>query len=343
MRYLHNREGSVLVFVTLMIVLLLVMVGMGLDTGQLAFTRSTAQPALDAAALAAASAIPTGDINQVRTRATLFNSANNYTGSNQVAIQGANVTLMTYNPGGTPELQAAASIATANAARVALENSNPYDAGATNTPVQSPLFLTPLFNLLGSSAPGSARLNVTAVAVTTAVVGLPMAVELAKCGQPNPQHLLQSTSGQGNGNNFNDNSGYTTYWINSTSATSIRDFLKASDSCSGGIAANSGVGYCTQLNNGQITGVYSDFNDLFTNNPGKCYLVPVVANGSDWSHCQNIIEFATWCPDALTPVVQSGNDKYLLGNLTCPSDPNTVNPSLKCYTQVLVRDKTSGM
>ena len=35
-----NERGSVLVFITLMIVLLMVMVGMGLDTGHLAFIRS---------------------------------------------------------------------------------------------------------------------------------------------------------------------------------------------------------------------------------------------------------------------------------------------------------------
>jgi len=341
MKYLRNQEGSILVFVTLMIVLLLVMVGMGLDTGQLAYTRGTAQPALDAAALAAASAIPTGDVNQVRARATRFNS-NNYTGSNQVAIQGTNVTLLKYTPGATPELQPAASIATANAARVALETTNPYDAGATNTPIKSPVFLTPLFNLLGIPTKGVQNVNVSAVAITTAVVGLPMAVEAAKCSAANPQHLLQSSSGQGN-NLFNDNSGYTTYWINNTNPNTIQDFLGASDQCTGGVPGISGVGFCTQLNNGQITSVYDDFQKLFTDNPGKCYLIPVVANGSDWSHCQNILYFGTWCPDATNPVVKDGNDKYLLGSLTCPTDPNTVNPSLKCYTQVLVRDKTSGM
>jgi len=342
MKNLRNQKGSVLIFVTLMIVLLLVMVGMGLDTGQLTYTRATAQPAVDAAALAAASAVPTGDINQVRTRATLFNGSNTYTDSKDVQIQASdvNVTLMKYTPGGTPELQTA-TMATANAARVALETTNPYTSAAS-TPVKSPLFLTPLFNLMGIGAQKSAQISVNAVAVTTAMVGLPMAVEVARCSKPNPQHLLQSSSGQGN-NQFNDNSGYTTYWINNTNPNTIQDFLGASDSCSGGLPGISGVGFCTQLNNGQITSVYDDFANLFNNNPGKCYLMPVVADGSDWSHCQNILYFATWCPDATTPVVKSGNDKYLLGNLTCPTDPNTVNPSLKCYTQVLVRDKTSGM
>jgi len=36
MRSIKNERGSVIVFVTLIIVLLLIMVGMGLDTGHLA-------------------------------------------------------------------------------------------------------------------------------------------------------------------------------------------------------------------------------------------------------------------------------------------------------------------
>ena len=57
MRAQKNERGSVLVFVTLMIVLLLVMVGLGLDTGQLTYVRNQGQAAVDAAALAAVSAI----------------------------------------------------------------------------------------------------------------------------------------------------------------------------------------------------------------------------------------------------------------------------------------------
>ena len=49
----NNDRGSVIVLATLMIVLLLLMVGMGLDTGHLAYIRSQGQPAVDAAALAA--------------------------------------------------------------------------------------------------------------------------------------------------------------------------------------------------------------------------------------------------------------------------------------------------
>jgi Flp pilus assembly protein TadG len=49
----NNQKGSVLVFMTLMIVLLMIMVGMGLDTGSLVYIRAQGQAAVDAAALAA--------------------------------------------------------------------------------------------------------------------------------------------------------------------------------------------------------------------------------------------------------------------------------------------------
>ena len=67
-----------MVFVTLMITLLLVMVGMGLDTGMLAYVRSQAQPAVDAAALAGASGLVAGQ-SEVETRVAAYNSVNGYT------------------------------------------------------------------------------------------------------------------------------------------------------------------------------------------------------------------------------------------------------------------------
>ena len=72
MKPIKNDRSAVLVFVTLMIVLLMIMVGMGLDTGHLAYIRSQGQPAVDAAALAAASAIHTDDPTQVEYRAKAF-------------------------------------------------------------------------------------------------------------------------------------------------------------------------------------------------------------------------------------------------------------------------------
>jgi len=91
MASIRNDKGSVLVFVTLMIVLLMIMVGMGLDSGELIYTRSMGQAAVDAAALSAVTALPAAiaknDDSEVKTRAAAFASTNNYTGSstNQMA------------------------------------------------------------------------------------------------------------------------------------------------------------------------------------------------------------------------------------------------------------------
>ena len=65
-----------LVFMTLMIVLLMIMVGMGLDTGQLTYSRSMGQAAVDAAALSAVSALPGRKPAEVQGRATPINTAN---------------------------------------------------------------------------------------------------------------------------------------------------------------------------------------------------------------------------------------------------------------------------
>ena len=59
MKTLKNERGSVLVFITLMIVLLMIMVGMGLDTGHLTYTRAQGQAAVEAAAaLSAVTGLP---------------------------------------------------------------------------------------------------------------------------------------------------------------------------------------------------------------------------------------------------------------------------------------------
>ncbi len=268
MHVIKNERGSVLVFVTLSIVLLLVMVGMGLDTGHLVYVRAQGQAAVDAAALAAASAIPTGSATQVNDRATAFNSTNNYADSSENSINDKNITYVQYSATDGSINTSGVSIGNANGVRVALEDTNPHTGAAPATAMISRVFLMPLLNLFGHDVDDTAKLNVSAVAVIKAAPGLPIAIEEARCSQSNPQKLLQSSS-------QTDNSGYTTYWINNASASEIRDLLKNAKTCGGGIPSV-GVGFPTNLNNGQISGVYSDFEDVFKDNPSQCYLIPVV-------------------------------------------------------------------
>jgi len=333
MHAVNNNRGTVLIFVTLLIVLLLVMVGMGLDTGHLVYVRAQGQAAVDAAALAAASAIPTGSATEVNNRAAAFDSKNNYVDSPSNSITDANVTYVQYSPVDGTINTAGVSIANANGVRVALETTNPHTGASPATGIIARLFLMPLLNLLGYNIDDTATLSVSAVAVIKAAPGLPIAIEKAKCSQPNPQKLLQSSS-------QTDNSGYTTYWINNTSAAEIRALLKSAKTCGGLPAVD--VGFATQLNNGQISSIYSDFADVFKANPGECYLIPVVQDGSKWNQTEKIIDFAKFCPDPKNPVVKDGNDKYIYGTVTCGQNPyNTTDVS--CYVPTLVRDVKSGM
>jgi Flp pilus assembly protein TadG len=334
MHVINNQRGSVLVFVTLSIVLLLIMVGMGLDTGHLVYVRAQGQAAVDAAALAAASAIPTGSSTQVNDRATAFNSQNNYADSSNNLITDKNITYVQYSPADGSINTSGVSIANANGVRVALEDTNPHTGANPATAMISRVFLMPLLNLFGHEVDDTAKLSVSAVAVIKAAPGLPIAIEEARCSQPNPQKLLQSSS-------QTDNSGYTTYWINNASASVIRDLLKNAKTCGGGIPSV-GKEFPTNLNNGQISGVYSDFEDVFKDDPSQCYLIPVVRNGSNWNQTEKIVDFAKFCPDAKNPVVKKGNDKYIYGTVTCGQNPyNTTNVS--CYVPTLVRDVKSGM
>src|SRR6188508_2369230 len=131
MQCVRNENGAVLVFITLMMVLLMVLVGMGLDTGHLAYIRSQGQPAVDSAALSAASAVPTGNWSTVTDRAAKFNpggtnpaTGNNYLDSPNNQISQKNVTLVKYDNTSGEFTTSGVNINNANGARVALENTN---------------------------------------------------------------------------------------------------------------------------------------------------------------------------------------------------------------------------
>ena len=149
MHVINNQRGSVLIFVTLSIVLLLIMVGMGLDTGHLVYVRAQGQAAVDAAALAAASAIPTGSTTQVNDRAAAFNSKNNYADSSNNWISDKNITYVQYSPTDGSINTSGVSIANANGVRVALETTNPHTGTNAATAMISRVFLMPLLNLFG--------------------------------------------------------------------------------------------------------------------------------------------------------------------------------------------------
>lgn len=346
-----NEDGTVLVFMTLMIVVLMIMVGMGLDTGHLAYIRSQGQPAVDAAALAAASAIHTGDVTQVENRAKAFNSTNTYLDSPNNQISKTNITYVNYNAATNTFTSQGSTLAGANGVRVALEGTNPY-GGSPNTPMKSPLFLTPFFNLLGIPTTKTVNVSVSAVAIVKSAPDLPIAMEQTLCGTKDASGNYQKTEVKLlQANAADETSGYTTFYINSASKTQIYNLLMGSITCSG--AASVGIGFCTELNNGQISTIYSDFEKVFLagKTEGRCYLIPVVATGVAYNQCSNIMDFAQFCPKQgddgwglgkTKSADGQGYDKYLIGDITCGADLANA-PWAKCHVTTLVRDAKSGM
>jgi Flp pilus assembly protein TadG len=338
MRRLHNERGSVLVFITLMIVLLLIMVGMGLDTGQFTYTRSQGQAAVDAAALAAVSGLPVsslGNETQVIDRVKAFNSQNDYVQSGANPLGGANITYVQYNDA-TGAIVPLPNIVGANGVRVALEQTNPHTSTSAGTGITSPAFLTPLMKLLGQSAPSTIDVSVSAVAALSAVPGIPIAIYESLCNGPNTVpavKLMQSPS-------TTDNSCYTTYTENPTSAATVKAMFNANQTCSDLLASGTqiGIGTPIHLNNGQIASVYDPAEDLFNNNPG-CWMVPVVSNGSSCNRTDPIVDWASICP---TQVVKSGSPKYIEANVTCNQSLYRKDSSL-CFSPRLLRDTKSGM
>ncbi len=348
MSSMSNDKGSVLVFVTLMIVLLMIMVGMGLDTGQLTYSRATGQSAVDAAALAAASAIPTGDINQVRTRATDYNSANTHLDSTANPIKGAHVTLMAYDFA-NGNLTAAASIGTANAARVALEQNNPYDAGATNTPMKSPLFLTPLFKLFGwDTAPNTQNVSVSAVAVIRSRPAIPIALWSAACPAKDGDvatdvKIQMQHPTNDNQNPAGENSCWTTFLDCSSGAPDIKAGFEVAEKCSGSrISGDLNIGTEICQNRGQVASVLGDAETFFMkDHPDNWWLIPVIGGGGNCDP-QNPTKITNWAIIYPKEIVKSGNPKYIRADIMCGK--NLINEVTgTCFSHRLVRDTKSGM
>src|SRR6266568_4411880 len=127
MANLKNESGSILVFTTLVVVLLMVFMAMGLDTGWLTFSRSMGQRAVDMAALAAVAGVAQGETDAVKKNVEA--AVNDYVKASSNTIDGSvggkNVMLVKYDAA-TGTITSETDIAKANGARVALEQKNPY-------------------------------------------------------------------------------------------------------------------------------------------------------------------------------------------------------------------------
>ncbi len=334
MDLIHNERGSVIVFVTLMIVLLLIMVGIGLDTGQLTATRSQGQAAVDAAALAAVSGLPVqpNPENEVNQRVAAFNLSNDYVKKSSNPIGGPNITYVQYNET-TDTITNLPGITNANGVRVALESNS-------GTAITTPVFLTPLMNLFGQSAPSTVDVNVSAVAALKVLPSVPIAIMNNLCGGSSSVNLRDASTST-------DNSCWTTYTALS-SPNQVRTLFDGSTSCSG-LPANTDqitIGTSIALDDNSDTNTYQKAADLFC--PGgicpsnKCWIVPVIANGSDCSRSDPnapIVDWARICP---SEVKSDSASKFVKATVTCNQNLFRVDHNL-CFSPRLVRDTKSGM
>jgi Flp pilus assembly protein TadG len=339
MNRLNNNQGSVIVFVTLIITLLLVMVGIGLDTGMLTYVRSQAQPAVDAAALAAASGLLGGQ-SEVEARVAAYNSNNKYVGQPGSTLGASNITPIVYD-GSNIQV---ATYGTANGVRVGLEKAgtNPY-AGNVESSVASPLFLTPLLNLMGFTAPAQANLNITATAVLENRPELPLAIVGCTVGD--------TTLSWSQTPSPTDNSAFTSFTFGSANVDLMRSLV--TNTCE--TLPPVGIGTCINLNNGQDTPVLQEIikihgpaNDPFTDppkDPEDCFLVPIIPDipvDTNLNKCRPMQGLARMC---ITKINAPGQKNFappmsVSGKITACNLNWGVST---CSVPVLVRDTPSGM
>jgi Flp pilus assembly protein TadG len=364
MTKLRDDTGSVLVFITLMIVILLIMVGMGLDTGALTFNRSLGQRGVDMAALAGAAGLAKGDPNAISgniQQLMIDQNINDYfdRSGNVIdpTVNGKNVTLMKYDFGSKTIIGKAANIDEANGVRVALETANPYTGQTSNTGVTTPAFLTPLLNLLGAEAASANKVNVSAVAVIHAQPGLPIALNGCDPAWANTNKEIPWNQAPSGGSNPN-NSGWTTYLDGSVSSPDVIALIRKIAACQGTGVVGIGTNIC--LNNGQQNPDLRELEILIgTNTDGtpKCYLTPVVPSTTNFTGCENPIEaYAQICPLAVCGPGVNGTvnqhlctqpnsfGKYLFASVKSCNVSNPNAPAVSsCYSLRLVREPQVGM
>jgi len=296
------------------------MVGIGLDTGMLTYVRSQAQPAADAAALAAASGLLGGE-SEVKARVAAYNSTNNYVGQSGSPLGASNVTPIFYDGS---SIQLATSYGTANGVRVGLEKAgdNPYDAN-TESSVVSPLFLTPLLNLMGFTAPAQANLNITATAVLRGVPELPVALKGCSTGP----RILQLQS------NPVENACLTSYTVSPSSKPTMVDMVK--ECAIPPVDVNTPI----DMNNGGVMPVFNAIEAEYGPfNGTQCFIVPVISPAATCSGSATtdpIESFARICINA--------RDKLTMDVRVDSCNVDLMYRATRCSKPVLVRDKPSGM
>jgi Flp pilus assembly protein TadG len=341
MQTIKNERGAVLVFATLMIVVLLIMVGLGLDTAQLTYVRNQGQAAVDAAALAAVSGLPSRVAAQVENRAMGFNSNNDYVEIQTNPITAANVSYVQYDYATNTITNYAANINTANGVRVALETAT------NNSAITTPMFLTPLLNLLGITTAGAKDVNVSAVATIQAKPTIPIALWSGICNgsTPVPDVKIQMQHPTNDGENpAGENACWTTFFDCSSGAPDIKAGFETAASCTGN-SLNGTLALGAQIcqNKGQVNTVMQKAEDFFSANgwPNTWWIVPVIGGGGNCDP-DNPTGITDWAKIRPKSIDKTGNPKYILADVVCNQTLDDTTTSL-CFSHRLVREKVKGM
>ena len=259
--------------------------------------------------------------SQVDQRVAAFNASNDYVKKSSNPIDSGNITYVQYDEM-TDAITNLPNIVNANGVRVALE------AGRAIT---TPVFLTPLMNLFGQSTPSTVDVNVSAVAALKVLPSVPIAIMQNLCGGSSSIRDASAST---------DNSCWTTY-TDSSSPNQVRTLFDGSASCSG-LPANTDQitkGTSIALNDNSDPSTYQKAADLFC--PGGtctgCWIVPVIANGSNCSSNASIVDWARICP---SKVQSSKIDVTTV--IKCNQNLFRAADNL-CFSPRLVRDTKSGM
>ena len=330
---MRNQRGSVLIFATLMIVLLFIMVGMGLDTGQLTYVRSQSQAAVDAAALSAVSGLTISDA-EVKARAAVYTSKNDYVGSPSNAIGSTNISYVQYDFTKNAITNYGVPFTGANGVRVALESSSA---------VKTPMFLTPLMNLLGINTSGTQSVSVSAVSVITSKPSIPIALWSSQCNGSTTVPNVKIKQQHPSKNDGDENSCWTTYLDKSSGSPDVKALFQVSSTCSGAaIDGTIDIGTPIYQNKGQQNADYGVASQFFmTDYPGHCWFVPVIdgSGNCDAKNPSPIKDWAKICPNAVS---KNGSHSYIQANVTCNQNIHDDLDSSLCFTHRLVREPTKG-
>ena len=294
MKIINNNRGAAIVFAALFLTIMFLFIGIAIDIGWITYVKNQGQAAVDSAALSGASAIP--DETEVYNRVEAFNGKNAVINASQNHLSSSNVTFIAYD--GTDITPADPT--SANGIRVAME---------AESAIQTPFFFSVWRRFSGGTAPGSANINVSAIAVAPSKPSLPIALLGCEAGQGFEFVRTPDTT---------DNSAYTSYTVQPANTNDFIDMVRDPNNNIPPVEPNES---CIFLNNGEIPPVLRAIEQKYSPfTPSSCFIVPVFDDKDiKPNQCKVFQRFAKIC---VTDVVDTGNPKYIQADVeSCDAPP----------------------